>query len=212
MINWINGKTDAFKALVCHDGNLDERMAYFDTEELWFPEWEHGGVPWDKPEGYTKHNPVDLVKNWKTPTLVIHGGLDYRVVDTQGMSTSPRCSARASRAASCSSPTRTTGCSSRRTPSYGTTKSWPGSTSTPSAERTRGGLAFARVGVFGRLGALAAGDRAQRREVVAARTRPSLRPDTCRCRSAYLASGLVRSRPRSGYGGTSWGHRLTAEM
>jgi dipeptidyl aminopeptidase/acylaminoacyl peptidase len=87
MINWINGKTDRFKALVCHDGNLDEQMAYFDTEELWFPEWEHGGVPWEKPEGYTKHNPIDFVKNWKTPTLVIHGGLDYRVVDTQGMST-----------------------------------------------------------------------------------------------------------------------------
>jgi dipeptidyl aminopeptidase/acylaminoacyl peptidase len=87
MINWINGKTDRFKALVCHDGNLDERMAYFDTEELWFPEWEHGGLPWDKPEGYTKHNPIDLVKNWKTPTLVIHGGQDFRVVDTQGMAT-----------------------------------------------------------------------------------------------------------------------------
>jgi len=87
MINWINGKTDRFKALVCHDGNLDERMAYYDTEELWFAEWEHGGLPWDKPEGYTKHNPIDFVKNWKTPTLVIHGGLDYRVVDTQGMAT-----------------------------------------------------------------------------------------------------------------------------
>jgi dipeptidyl aminopeptidase/acylaminoacyl peptidase len=87
MINWINGKTDRFKALVCHDGNLDERMAYFNTEELWFPEWEHGGVPWEKAESYTKHNPIDLVKNWKTPTFVIHGGLDYRVVDTQGIST-----------------------------------------------------------------------------------------------------------------------------
>ncbi|MGE0547334.1 MAG: prolyl oligopeptidase family serine peptidase [Kofleriaceae bacterium] len=87
MINWINGKTDRFKALVCHDGNLDERMAYYDTEELWFPEWEHGGVPWQKAEGYTKHNPIDHVANWKTPTLVIHGGLDFRVVDTQGMST-----------------------------------------------------------------------------------------------------------------------------
>ena len=87
MINWIHGNTDRFKALVCHDGNLDERMAYFDTEELWFPEWEHGGTPWDKPEGYLKHNPIDLIKNWKTPTLVIHGGKDYRVVDTQGMST-----------------------------------------------------------------------------------------------------------------------------
>jgi len=87
MINWINGKTDRFKALVCHDGNLDERMAYFATEELWFPEWEHGGLPWDKPEGYVKHNPIDLVKNWKTPTLVIHGGLDYRIPDVQGMAT-----------------------------------------------------------------------------------------------------------------------------
>jgi dipeptidyl aminopeptidase/acylaminoacyl peptidase len=86
MINWINGKTDRFKALVCHDGNLDERMAYYDTEELWFPEWEHGGVPWEK-DGYAKHNPIELVKNWKTPTLVIHGALDYRVVDVQGMST-----------------------------------------------------------------------------------------------------------------------------
>jgi dipeptidyl aminopeptidase/acylaminoacyl peptidase len=87
MINWINGKTDRFKALVCHDGNIDERISYYDTEELWFPEWEHGGVPWEKPEGFTKHNPIDLVKNWKTPTLVIHGANDYRVVDTQGMST-----------------------------------------------------------------------------------------------------------------------------
>ncbi len=87
MINWINGKTDRFKALVVHDGNLDERMAYLDTEELWFPEWEHGGTPWDKSSGYTRQNPIDLVKNWKTPTLVVHGGLDFRVVETHGMST-----------------------------------------------------------------------------------------------------------------------------
>jgi dipeptidyl aminopeptidase/acylaminoacyl peptidase len=87
MINWIHGHTDRFKALVCHDGNLDERLAYYDTEELWFPEWEHKGPPWLRNESYTKHNPIDHIKNWKTPTLVIHGGLDYRVVDTQGMST-----------------------------------------------------------------------------------------------------------------------------
>ncbi|MFN0243614.1 MAG: prolyl oligopeptidase family serine peptidase [Planctomycetota bacterium] len=87
MINWIAGQTDRFQALVCHDGNLDERLAYFDTEELWFPEWDHGGTPWDNPEGYAKHNPIEHVKNWKTPMLVIHGALDYRVVDTQGMST-----------------------------------------------------------------------------------------------------------------------------
>jgi dipeptidyl aminopeptidase/acylaminoacyl peptidase len=87
MINWINGKTDRFKALVVHDGNNDERAAYLMTEELWFPEWEHGGMPWEKPEGYAKHEPFDLIKNWKTPTLVVHGGLDYRIPDTAGMAT-----------------------------------------------------------------------------------------------------------------------------
>ncbi len=88
MINWIAGNwPDRFRALVAHDGNLDERFAYYATEELWFPEWEHGGTPWDSPEGYAKHNPVDFVKNWKTPTLVIHGGKDYRVVETGGFGT-----------------------------------------------------------------------------------------------------------------------------
>lgn len=87
MINWIAGQTDRFRCLVNHDGNLDERMAYFDTEELWFPEWEHHGTPWENPEGYAQHNPIDYVKNWKTPMLVIHGGNDFRVVDTQGIAT-----------------------------------------------------------------------------------------------------------------------------
>ncbi|HKQ47710.1 MAG TPA: S9 family peptidase [Phycisphaerae bacterium] len=87
MINWIAGNwPDRFRCLVSHDGNLCERLAYFDTEELWFPEWEHGGTPWENPEGYEKHNPLNHVKNWKTPMLIIHGGLDFRVVETQGMS------------------------------------------------------------------------------------------------------------------------------
>ncbi len=88
MINWIEGKwPNRFRCLVNHDGNLDERMAYFDTEELWFPEWDHLGTPWDNPAGYEKHNPVNFVKNWKTPMLVIHGALDFRVADTQGLGT-----------------------------------------------------------------------------------------------------------------------------
>jgi dipeptidyl aminopeptidase/acylaminoacyl peptidase len=87
MINWIAGNwPDRFRCLVSHDGNLDERAAYFDTEELWFPEWDHMGTPWGNPQGYEKHNPVNFVKNWKTPMLIIHGGQDFRVVDTQGLS------------------------------------------------------------------------------------------------------------------------------
>jgi len=88
MINWIAGNwPDRFRCLVNHDGNLDERFAYFATEELWFPEWEHGGTPWDHPEGYSKHNPIDHVARWKTPMLVVHGGRDYRVVYTEGLGT-----------------------------------------------------------------------------------------------------------------------------
>jgi dipeptidyl aminopeptidase/acylaminoacyl peptidase len=88
MINWISGTwPDRFRCLVNHDGSLDERMSYFDTEELWFPEWDHVGTPWDNPEGYEKHNPVDYVKNWRTPMLVIHGALDFRVPETQGIGT-----------------------------------------------------------------------------------------------------------------------------
>ncbi len=84
MINWLNGHTDRFKAMVCHDGIFDTRFAYYDTEEVWFPEWEHKGVPWLNPEEYSKFNPADFVKNWKTPTLVIHGSLDYRIPESHG--------------------------------------------------------------------------------------------------------------------------------
>jgi dipeptidyl aminopeptidase/acylaminoacyl peptidase len=87
MINWIEGNwPDRFKCLVAHDGNLDERAAYFDTEELWFPEWDHAGTPWQNPQGYEKQNPVNFVKNWKTPILIVHGGQDFRIVDAQGIS------------------------------------------------------------------------------------------------------------------------------
>jgi dipeptidyl aminopeptidase/acylaminoacyl peptidase len=88
MINWIAGQwPDRFRCLVNHDGDLDERMAYFDTEELWFPEWDHRGTPWDNPGGYEDQNPVRFVGRWKTPMLVIHGGQDFRVALTQGLGT-----------------------------------------------------------------------------------------------------------------------------
>jgi dipeptidyl aminopeptidase/acylaminoacyl peptidase len=86
MINWIAGNwSDRFKCLIAHDGNIDERAAYFETEELWFPEWDHMGTPWENPQNYEKHNPANFIKNWKTPMLVIHGGQDFRVVETQGI-------------------------------------------------------------------------------------------------------------------------------
>src|SRR2546423_11917687 len=87
MINWINGHTNRFKCLVNHDGGFDEFANYFTTEELWFPEWDFRGTPWDKPELYEKFSPNRYVKNWQTPTVVIHGANDFRVVDAEGIGT-----------------------------------------------------------------------------------------------------------------------------
>ena len=86
MMNWIAGQwPDRFKCLVSHDGIFDNRTMYYSTEELWFPEWEYGGPEYRNPAAYAKHNPVDYVSQWKTPTLVIHGQNDYRVPDSQGL-------------------------------------------------------------------------------------------------------------------------------
>lgn len=85
MINWIQSNTKRFKALVCHDGIFDARAMYYETEEVWFPEWENHGTAYDKPEEYAKVSPIELVKNWATPELLIHGGLDYRIPETQAM-------------------------------------------------------------------------------------------------------------------------------
>jgi dipeptidyl aminopeptidase/acylaminoacyl peptidase len=86
MMNWIAGQwPDRFKCLVTHDGIFDNRSMYYSTEELWFPEWENGGPEYLNPAGYAKHNPIDFVAKWKTPTLVIHGQLDYRVPYEQGL-------------------------------------------------------------------------------------------------------------------------------
>jgi dipeptidyl aminopeptidase/acylaminoacyl peptidase len=85
MVNWILGHTDRFKALVSHAGVFDLRSMAGETEELWFPLWEFRGMPWDNPEVYAQWSPSYFVKNFKTPTLVIHGEQDYRVPYGQGL-------------------------------------------------------------------------------------------------------------------------------
>jgi len=85
MIDWILGHTDRFKALVSHDGVYKLTSMYGVTEELWFPEWEFGGTPWAHPELYEKWSPHLFVKNFKTPTLVVQGELDFRVPVDQGL-------------------------------------------------------------------------------------------------------------------------------
>src|ERR1051325_290096 len=83
MVNWIEGHNNdprfQFKALVSHAGVYNLTSMYGATEELWFAEWEFKGTPWDNPEVYTRWSPHMFVKEFKTPMLVIHGELDYRV-------------------------------------------------------------------------------------------------------------------------------------
>jgi dipeptidyl aminopeptidase/acylaminoacyl peptidase len=86
MMFWIESHwPGAFKCIVAHDGVFDARAMAYSTEELWFDEWENGGLPWQKPENYERYNPVNFVDKWQTPMLVVHGGLDYRIPDSQGI-------------------------------------------------------------------------------------------------------------------------------
>ncbi len=88
LANWLLGHTDRFKAVFTHAGVWDLHSDYGSTEELWFPEWEFGGTPWDNPELYDKFSPSSLIKNiekHKTPTLVSHGAGDFRVALEQGI-------------------------------------------------------------------------------------------------------------------------------
>jgi dipeptidyl aminopeptidase/acylaminoacyl peptidase len=86
MMNWIAGQwPDAFKCLVQHDGVFDARAMAYETEELWFDEWEHGGPYYEKPEEFEKWNPVNHVTAWKTPMLVVTSEKDFRIPYTQGL-------------------------------------------------------------------------------------------------------------------------------
>ena len=88
MQNWIAGNwSDRFKCIVNHAGIFDQRTMYYTTEELWFTEWENGGPYYANPQVHEKFNPADHVTKWKTPMLVIHGALDYRVPYSQGLAT-----------------------------------------------------------------------------------------------------------------------------
>jgi dipeptidyl aminopeptidase/acylaminoacyl peptidase len=84
MANWILGHTDRFKCIVSHDGMFNAESAWGTTEELWFNDWEFKGTPYDNREAYEKWSPHQYAKNFKTPTLVIHGQRDYRLDVSEG--------------------------------------------------------------------------------------------------------------------------------
>lgn len=84
MMNWFLGHTDRFKCIASMMGVYDLRSKYGATEELWFPEWDLQGTPWDS-EDYEKWSPSNFVTNFKTPTLIVTGEKDFRVPYTQSL-------------------------------------------------------------------------------------------------------------------------------
>jgi len=88
MVNWIAGNwSDGFKCLVNHDGVFDIRAMSYETEELWFTEWEFGGPAYEPAAAaiMERWNPVNFVQNWRTPMLVIHSERDFRISYSQGL-------------------------------------------------------------------------------------------------------------------------------
>jgi dipeptidyl aminopeptidase/acylaminoacyl peptidase len=89
MTNWINGHTNRFKALVTHAGVYNLESMAGATEELWFTDYEFGGAYWDSTamaQQYRRWSPHLSAGNMRTPTLVLHGEIDYRVPYTEGLS------------------------------------------------------------------------------------------------------------------------------
>lgn len=78
-----------FKAFIAHCGIFDLSMKYYTTEEIWFPNWDLGGAPWEKSNKTAQrsfaNSPHHFVGNWDTPILVIHGQKDFRIDASQGM-------------------------------------------------------------------------------------------------------------------------------
>ena len=89
MVNWLAGHSNRFDALVSHAGVFNLEAMGGATEELWFIEWEFGGPWWDSTamaQQYRRWSPHLAAGNFRTPTLVLHGELDYRVPYTEGIS------------------------------------------------------------------------------------------------------------------------------
>ena len=84
MVYWIAGHTNRFKVLVDHDGVFNPVSMAGSTEELWFTDWEFGGPLYSNRALYEQWSPLNSVSNWKTPILIIHSQLDYRVDLSEG--------------------------------------------------------------------------------------------------------------------------------
>lgn len=87
MMNWFAVNTGRFKTLVTHCSVWNFESMWGTTDELWFDEYEHGGLPWEQPGKYAEFSPHKKAGNLgkhKTPMLIIHNDLDFRCPIGQG--------------------------------------------------------------------------------------------------------------------------------
>lgn len=106
---------DTYDCFIAHAGIFDEKYMYYETEEMWFPNWDNGGLaeysytkgetgpggdgetfggirqagsPWSsaaKAQRHYNNSPALNVTKWHTPILCIHGMMDFRIPYDQGM-------------------------------------------------------------------------------------------------------------------------------
>jgi len=85
MMNWFQAQAGGrFRTLVTHDGVYNFESMYGTTEEVWFDEWDHG-KPWENTDDFNKYSPHKYAREFKTPNLIIHSELDFRVPLSEGM-------------------------------------------------------------------------------------------------------------------------------
>jgi dipeptidyl aminopeptidase/acylaminoacyl peptidase len=84
LVSWILGHTDRYAALVNHAGVYD-LMGQSASDYGWSRGQSYGAEAWEDPERVDLYSPSRFAANFSTPTLVLHGELDYRVPVTQGL-------------------------------------------------------------------------------------------------------------------------------
>ncbi len=85
LVAWMNGHCapGRYAAYVCHAGCYDWAAMYADDCWPWMAE-ELGADYWADPGKIASQSPSAFAAGFSTPTLVVHGALDYRVPDAQG--------------------------------------------------------------------------------------------------------------------------------
>ncbi len=83
-MNWLQGHTKRFKCLASMMGVYDLNAMWGTTEELWFPQFDLEGLPWNS-DLYQKWNPDAYREQFATPTLIITGERDFRVSYNQSL-------------------------------------------------------------------------------------------------------------------------------